>query len=543
MHLVDVLAAGVQGAANGTATINKRGTSTGATVYTDFEGLAQLGSNAVTLDANGGATVYVSELVTVAVADSSGVTVRTFDAGHGAPNVEVRSPSFTGTSYDDGSGNTTTKSSLPVDLEDVLDRWLTINGSIDWKILFNGTATSIQSALAGLAGVFFNVKDPTYGAKGDGATDDGAAIQAAIDAAQAAGGGIAFFPAGTYRTTVTIQWQDGVHLWGTGPGNSILQQATVGLDVVDVLAALGVKNTIDRMVGLELNASVATTGKVIDATAATNREFEVVNCVIGNANTTGTLIDHAGGSMRLRDVAIVMSAASQTALSSAGRAELYGGSVTPHTAPNSSSWIVVDDGIVSGVVFNSGMATSGTAFCVAPTGDTLVEGCLFRASGGATVYPVYISTSIAPGEIAVEAGNVFEGAGIKYLIAAGAGDRCQLFSRERDYAELESNANPVTIDALNFGIVWLKRTSSTNFAMDFPSPVPRGARCRVIVENASAGTINTISGGTNAKTQRGGSELIPSLEAGDVQVIDFVGGSTVGGTEAWYLANYSRTDA
>lgn len=44
-----------------------------------------------------------------------------------------------------------------------------------------------------------------YGATGDGATDDTTAIQNALDAANTAGGGIVFFPAGTYiSTTLTI---------------------------------------------------------------------------------------------------------------------------------------------------------------------------------------------------------------------------------------------------------------------------------------------------------------------------------------------------
>lgn len=42
----------------------------------------------------------------------------------------------------------------------------------------------------------FNVRD--FGAVGDGATDDTEAIQAAIDAAEAAGGGTVYFPAGDY---------------------------------------------------------------------------------------------------------------------------------------------------------------------------------------------------------------------------------------------------------------------------------------------------------------------------------------------------------
>jgi|GEM_PF-1740102 len=57
-----------------------------------------------------------------------------------------------------------------------------------------------------------NVKD--YGAVGDSATDDRAAIQAALDAAAAAGG-ICFIPAGIYSHDSTIRI-DGVPLIGTG---------------------------------------------------------------------------------------------------------------------------------------------------------------------------------------------------------------------------------------------------------------------------------------------------------------------------------------
>lgn len=51
------------------------------------------------------------------------------------------------------------------------------------------------------SGLAFNVKDAVYGAVGDGVTDDTAAIQAALDAAKAAGGGIVFIPPGQYNVT------------------------------------------------------------------------------------------------------------------------------------------------------------------------------------------------------------------------------------------------------------------------------------------------------------------------------------------------------
>jgi hypothetical protein len=83
-------------------------------------------------------------------------------------------------------------------------------------------------------GQVFNVK--AYGAAGDGVTDDGAAINAAIAAASAAGGGIVYLPAGTYllRTISTdpnsdhsyIVPKDGVSIVGAGMDVAVLKVAS-----------------------------------------------------------------------------------------------------------------------------------------------------------------------------------------------------------------------------------------------------------------------------------------------------------------------------
>lgn len=63
-----------------------------------------------------------------------------------------------------------------------------------------------------------NVKD--FGAAGDGTADDTTEIQAAIDAAYNAGGGLVLLPPGTYRTSATLVLKRGVVLQGIGRNRS-----------------------------------------------------------------------------------------------------------------------------------------------------------------------------------------------------------------------------------------------------------------------------------------------------------------------------------
>ena len=76
----------------------------------------------------------------------------------------------------------------------------------------------------------YNVKD--YGATGNGITDDTAAIQAAVNAAKAAGGGDVYVPAGTYIVTGhnepsdgAIMLYDNIHLYGDGMGATNIKVA------------------------------------------------------------------------------------------------------------------------------------------------------------------------------------------------------------------------------------------------------------------------------------------------------------------------------
>ncbi len=88
------------------------------------------------------------------------------------------------------------------------------------------TAGVIRSAGSSM---FVNVKDGQYGAIGDGVTDDGNALGAALDAAESAGGGTVFVPYGTYayatspnfaRVGVSVEAEHGAVFLHTGTGNA-----------------------------------------------------------------------------------------------------------------------------------------------------------------------------------------------------------------------------------------------------------------------------------------------------------------------------------
>ena len=87
----------------------------------------------------------------------------------------------------------------------------------------NPAMVTSSSALAALNTGLFNVKD--WGVKGDGSTNDTAAINA-LELTVSATGGVLFFPAGTYMTT-------GV----TKRSNTVWQGAGMGVTVIKLIAS------------------------------------------------------------------------------------------------------------------------------------------------------------------------------------------------------------------------------------------------------------------------------------------------------------------
>lgn len=105
------------------------------------------------------------------------------------PSASVRANAYVGF---DGGGNVITVKSIPT------------NNPIDLSNYFvtPNNATTSRTLAVTLGDIYYNVKN--YGAKGDGITDDTAAIKAACAACYLDGGGTVYFPEGTYLITSTI---------------------------------------------------------------------------------------------------------------------------------------------------------------------------------------------------------------------------------------------------------------------------------------------------------------------------------------------------
>lgn len=114
-----------------------------------------------------------------------------------------------------------------------------------------------------------NVKSPPaplVAAKGDGVTDDTAAIKAIIDYVFAAGGGVVFFPPGTYKLMSSLIIKSNVHLIGCGVStildfSSIVSGSGVKFDSGAYVSGVTLESFVIKcaltVIGLDMSGTIA----------------------------------------------------------------------------------------------------------------------------------------------------------------------------------------------------------------------------------------------------------------------------------------------
>lgn len=285
MNLLHALAAGVRGAANGTATVKLRGSATAAPVYADHARTVRRWGT-LTLDSNGGTTAYVEDVADVKVYNLAGTLIRTFTDGEASTCVEVISPSLTGADYP----TSTPGVDRPITLSAALAKVTTSFGGIDWKA--SGSLT-LLSSFAGMSGMFFDVTE--YDAIGDGTTDDYLAVQRTVDAAAVTGGTV-WFPEGTYQVEYLLTVPGNVSLMGAGANVSTIRQAG-GIDLPVIVAAggYGASNTISGL-HITTTGSTGTVGDAFGLLDISNAARLVVrDCRIGGSLCLGACVWVSGG--------------------------------------------------------------------------------------------------------------------------------------------------------------------------------------------------------------------------------------------------------
>lgn len=146
--------------------------------------------------------------------------------------------------------------------------------------------------------LYFNVKDPAFGATGNGTIDDTSAISSAILAASVAGG-VVFFPPGTYLVTspLTIS-ADNVQLLGCGRSSNIhfgvgTGPTPVNASMIQFVAFVGVAHLGVRVSNLLITSGL---GSGITALELDQTYYAVIDNVdIEGVYATSIFLNGAGG--------------------------------------------------------------------------------------------------------------------------------------------------------------------------------------------------------------------------------------------------------
>ncbi len=501
MHLLASLTAGIVGAPNGTVQLFQRGTLTRASWWNTFEGDV-VSTADITLDGNGSAEVYVTGLTDVVVRDTTGTTVRTYTEGAAAGSIEVISESFTGHDYVTAA----LAANEPTTLQAVLDLVKVSFGTTDFNILINGVPTTIQDAIAGRQ--FFNVKDPLYGATGDGTTDDTAAIQAALDDARDAGGGVVFFPGGEYMLGASLTYERHVSLMGVGSDWSILKldHATIRMFIASGSATNG-GGTF--MAFLQLKHVQACTGTLIDLTGVT-REHAFYSCVLGGSLTAGTVIDRGAASAAL----VLLDCKVRSKAAHIKGTDVYASRCTftmnTVAAATLSMITVAGRGRFDRCEFYNVAATTSTLICIeyATGANGSVNGCFFDAKAATST--VYGMGFTGAGHVFAESGNAFQPSTSMaapafvpsitpyfYSVTNNTATEQRHFASRNCFNENtgQSGGGTKTLNSDQYAMIQLGVTDNTNFTLQL-AKAPLGAELTVVIYGAHGSGTGTITWGT-----------------------------------------------
>lgn len=374
-RLIEMLAAGILDStgtpvASGYARFYQPGTTTPITVYSDETATATL-SQPVSLDAGGRAEVYTLVPCRL-IAKKSDDATTVFD---GNPN------------YVDATMVSIKNSAVNSGAETTLDALLT-NSAGNLGSYQEATGAQLRSYTARLRDEAVSVKD--YGALGDGAQDDTAYIQAALDRCAASGKPLKF-PTGVYlvngQLSIGAITTSKFSILGDGPKSSIIKQSSTSASTL-VFNYVGSTDYGGSIRDIGITASTTSSGSAISDTNANNLVLHNVEVAL---HRTGFAMSGCTGSKLLQCSVLSTDGNAAAVGVSLGASALvlggvYTGSSSAGTGISSSgNSVTVADAAISG--WATGVSLSGTSCNVsggsvgATTSGVSVTGASSRVQG------------------------------------------------------------------------------------------------------------------------------------------------------------------
>jgi polygalacturonase len=208
------------------------GTSNAATIWSD-EAKTTAITQPLVADANGVAVFYGDNDYKFTIHDTNDVLRYTWD------NVRLTADPGTmwqgnfGTALPSAVANAKGQMFATINAGNIL-RAVSVNQNTSWQDIYSANASGNQefTSIVAKSYPWYDVTHSDWGALGDGVTDDTTAIQNAINAAEAAGYGIIFFPAGTYVVTSLTVESSGIMLMGAGVDVTVLETSSATADII-----------------------------------------------------------------------------------------------------------------------------------------------------------------------------------------------------------------------------------------------------------------------------------------------------------------------
>lgn len=549
MQLISTLAAGIVGAENGYAKVLVRGSTKRARYFADFEGQEAIEGSDVQLDQNGGAVVYTNLTVEVLVYNEHDQLVRRWVEASTSACVEVISRSFTGADYETGEGGP----NRPTTAAAVWDRLYDSFGAEDFLVKMpDGSNRTMQAAVGSITSLYRSVKSPLYGATGNGVTNDRPAIQAAIDAAHAAGGGTVFFPAGTYLLDGTsLLVSRIVTLTGSGAACTMLVSPSTANPVIefhnlDGGTPVGGVSSLVQNLGFSHNVAAGrTTANLISTRQVTFRNcsfavraasavtmnaqcraiFDDCDFTIGGA---GAAIDSTGTNPR--DYSRIDVRRCRFTMLSTGTAPIILKGANLH---------------LYGCVYDGTAATVSNVVVVAPEGTSpvtcgSVRCCEFLDSATRPITCMSVGVMSTANEFFAEDGNFLSALHASSKLYGGTfgttvGPYCRLGTRESRVLSIVTGTTPIAITTLEHGVVNIRFTAASNFSIQPDAVCPFGARLRILVVNGDVAA-RTV---TFASTARGGSFVVGAGKMIGFELVRAVANNGISDVASWYLVGTS----